>query len=390
MNLFIAIPAFDSKITTKCANSLLWNYFILRNEGHRIMPYFHDGDAFIDQARNKCINIFLQTDCTDLIFIDADVAFERDSILKLLKYDKDIVAGCPPRRMLEKNFPVEIEWDSENNCREEETGFMRVSAAPTGFMKIKRQVFDRMNEYYKLKKDDKDILQFFDTGIKFENDNKWYGEDIYFCKRWKGMGGEIFVETNINFIHTGTMDFEGNLYQNIMKCKSTFYDKVEDGLPGWTTKNELLALGSMASKSKSVVEIGSWKGRSTEELLESCKGTVYAIDHWNGSGDEITGALIEQQNVYKEFINNVGHYPNLKVIKKSSLDAVREFNDKVDMVFIDGGHSYEDCRDDINAWLPKCTKYICGHDYNWPGVKKAVDEKFDKINLIDSLWWVEL
>jgi len=63
---------------------------------------------------------------------------------------------------------------------------------------------------------------------------------------------------------------------------------------------------------------------------------------------------------------------------------------KASMVFIDADHTYEGCKRDIEAWLPKCEHIMCGHDYNWPDVKKAVDEKFSNINVIDSLWWVRL
>ena len=103
--------------------------------------------------------------------------------------------------------------------------------------------------------------------------------------------------------------------------------------------------------------------------------------------------MARKEDVYSEFINNVGSFPNLTILKGYSTDIAKSFNgNKVDMVFIDAEHTYESCKDDIEAWLPKCTKYICGHDYsdNFPGVKQAVNEKFGKVNIVDSLWWVEL
>jgi hypothetical protein len=92
-------------------------------------------------------------------------------------------------------------------------------------------------------------------------------------------------------------------------------------------------------------------------------------------------------------MKNVGHYPNLKVIKGDSIETAKSFNGKkVDMVFIDGEHTYEGVKADIEAWLPKTKKIICGHDYSdkWPGVKRAVDEHFENIKVADSIWMVEL
>jgi hypothetical protein len=167
-------------------------------------------------------------------------------------------------------------------------------------------------------------------------------------------------------------------------------DQVDSGLPGWMTDKELAFLAEKADFCDSAVEVGSWKGRSTKVLLDNCKGPVYAVDNWQGS--DMLRALTESQDVYTEFLKNVGHYPNLKVIKGDSVNMAASFNGvKVDMVFIDAGHSYEDCKADIAAWAPKARRIIAGHDYSpeWPGVMKAVNEAFGKVDTVGSIWWVE-
>ena len=76
-----------------------------------------------------------------------------------------------------------------------------------------------------------------------------------------------------------------------------------------------------------------------------------------------------------------------------SVEASRVFAGKADMIFIDGDHSYEAVKADIEAWLPKCTKLICGHDLNCESVQKAVLEKFtfNKIRVTDdNIWFVVL
>jgi hypothetical protein len=149
---------------------------------------------------------------------------------------------------------------------------------------------------------------------------------------------------------------------------------------GWMNGVELLWLFNTAKEMDSIVEIGSWKGRSTHALLSGCKGTVYAVDHFLGSKGERGRIFAETRtrDVYKDFMANVGNFKNLKVLKMDSAEAVKQFEDKsVDMVFIDAGHTYEETLADIKRWLPKTKKIICGHDlYECKPVEVAVREMF--------------
>lgn len=394
MNLFIAIPSFDGKLTMPCAEGLLKAVNVLRDEGHQVMTYFHPGNVYIAAARNVCVYYFLKSPCDDLIFIDSDVGFDKDAISKLLVHDRDLIAGIYPNKQDRVKYPMLLNFSKQNNCKEEETGLVYADMVPTGFMRIKRSVFERMAAHYDMKKSHEEMYSFFDTGMIFEDDNTWYGEDVAFCKRWRDMGGEMFIEPRINFTHTGTKHWKGNLHEYLMgRTVSHDMDRSDEAssIKGWTTPDELKILGELASRSKDVVEVGCWKGRSTKALLELCKGKVYAVDHWNGSDTDISGVVAREKDIFGEFFENVGHYPNLEILRGDSIEMSKCFNGKkVDMVFIDASHDYLSVKADIEAWLPKCKKYICGHDYNIAQVKQAVDEKFPKVNTVEDIWWVDL
>ena len=162
-------------------------------------------------------------------------------------------------------------------------------------------------------------------------------------------------------------------------------------IDGWMSHAELDWLYEQALKCHSIVEIGSWCGRSTYALLSGCKGTVYAIDHFNGSPDELKPGLSHYRaltdDIYSEFMNNVGHFPNLQVIRGDSVEAAARFPDNsIDMVFIDGCHAYESVKADLAAWGPK-TSFLCGHDRHEGGVPVALDECIYHIDqTIGSLW----
>lgn len=164
-------------------------------------------------------------------------------------------------------------------------------------------------------------------------------------------------------------------------------------IEGWMTPVELAWLHKNAKTHRRIAEIGSWKGRSTYALLTGNKeGTVTAIDTWKGSSDPTDKT--HGRDVFEDFKNNVGHFTNLVVNRKSGVDAAQDYEDKsFDMVFIDAGHTYEEVKEDIKTWLPKVKKggILCGHDYHpqkWPGVVKAVDEVFHKVDgVVDTIWY---
>jgi hypothetical protein len=154
---------------------------------------------------------------------------------------------------------------------------------------------------------------------------------------------------------------------------------------GWMTPDQLNWLSAQAAQMESVVEVGSLHGRSAFALLTACSGPVYCIDPW-------------PDPYYDSFMDKCGHFPNLVAIRACSPGAADQVPD-VDMVFLDGDHEYEGVVADINAWLPKTQKLLCGHDYGhpyYPGVASAVDEIFaDRMVLagqgtLEAIWTVEL
>jgi Methyltransferase domain len=172
-------------------------------------------------------------------------------------------------------------------------------------------------------------------------------------------------------------------------------NKIYEGnnIQGWMMPDELQFLYEQASKMKSVLEIGSWKGRSTHAILSGCKGRVTCVDTFAGSAQEgdATHTIAQQEDIYKQFMDNVGHFTNLRVIKATSKEASDLLkNEKFDMIFIDGGHLYGEVKEDIALWKDKATVMLCGHDYLpgiWPDVCRAVDESLQKDGVAGSIWF---
>jgi len=140
-----------------------------------------------------------------------------------------------------------------------------------------------------------------------------------------------------------------------------------------------------------VVEIGAWLGKSSFYLVQQhCdKADIYIIDTWKGSPGELhsTHSLATERDIYLDFIENMKiHHGKFTAIRSMSVDAAKLFQDlSVDFIFIDGDHTYEGVKSDIEAWQIKLTEFgvIAGHDYviGWDGVRKAVNEKFGIRNI---------
>jgi predicted O-methyltransferase YrrM len=167
-------------------------------------------------------------------------------------------------------------------------------------------------------------------------------------------------------------------------------------IDGWMSETELLWLASRAREAKVIVEVGSYKGRSTRALADNCPGVVYAVDPWDGiyvfdSGRECP-IETRQWEVFAR--NMVDHLDLGKVValKHQFKDALAVLPTGVDLVFLDGDHRYESVVQDI-AWgsgLLRPGGILSGHDYahaEWPGVKRAVDLAFSDTQVVDSIWW---
>lgn len=150
-----------------------------------------------------------------------------------------------------------------------------------------------------------------------------------------------------------------------------------------------------------IVEVGSWKGKSSVfmavEIINSGKSIKFdCVDTWMGSKDGLThnNPSVVNDQLYDIFIQNIEPVKHIiNPIRMTSFEASKLYeNCSLDFVFIDAGHSYASVKQDIESWLPKIKTggILAGHDYTdaWPGVKKAVNEKFKNVISGQQCWLI--
>ncbi len=151
---------------------------------------------------------------------------------------------------------------------------------------------------------------------------------------------------------------------------------------------------------KKGVELGVFWGETTFYLMNKFPDLeLYGIDLWEvvNWGDKAdAGYRTYEQFPLEEYYEDVKkkavEYQNLKIMKYDTTKAAELFADKYfDFVFIDADHTYEGVKRDIEAWIPKVSKFVVGHDIHMDGVRRAVIEKFGTYTELDNfVWYIRL
>ena len=118
------------------------------------------------------------------------------------------------------------------------------------------------------------------------------------------------------------------------------------------------------------VEVGTFKGQFSKEILQRFEGTLFMVDVWNELGDEYIDASNHKNfegGVYGECMNNIKGYEDRGIMIRATSKISSNFfeDNSLDFVYIDANHAYEYVKEDIELWYPKVKSggYVMGHDY---------------------------
>lgn len=251
------------------------------------------GNCHVDDSRNSIVRDFLESDCTDLLFLDADVTWEPKALVQLCKRDLDIVGGVYPyRREGGQNMPVRMMPGAAI-----QDGLLEVEGLPTGFMKIKRCVLEQMaavRPWY--------FDKIYPTHLVFDRpdpdmEHTRWGGDVDFCNRWRAMGGKIYADTELRLGHTATVVVRDSLAANLRRLSGTTLQhvipRIRAGVETEEDYNEvfqyasnnyaadagvLAIVTSIARKCRGpIIETGS--GLSSVMMGAASENVVYSLEH---------------------------------------------------------------------------------------------------------------
>lgn len=250
IKLFVGTPMYGGMAAGLYMKSALDLQGLCTRYGIEVRFSFLFNESLITRARNYLCDEFLRSNCTHLLFIDSDIHFNPEDVIALAAMDKDVIGGPYPKKsinwravwnaskklMNDPNFdeskfnPGELESVTGDYVFNPVPGTksfdvrepLEVMEIGTGFMMIKRAVFDKMKDEYphlSYKPDhlgqpnfdgSRYINAYFDTVIDPDS-HRYLSEDYFFCLNWRAIGGKIWLCPWMKADHLGTYPFKGDL-----------------------------------------------------------------------------------------------------------------------------------------------------------------------------------
>tara|TARA_Y100000310_G_C20704273_1_gene833440 strand:- start:8797 stop:10071 length:1275 start_codon:yes stop_codon:yes gene_type:complete len=258
------------------------------------------GNCHVDDARNSVVYTFMESDCTDLIFLDADVSWRKEDLVMLCQYDLDLVGGVYPYRREDGRAKRGMPYIPMDGA-EVKDGLVEVIGLPTGFMRIRRNVFDTLiplnPKFDNNQKSMKDIPLLFERTLK---EGTRMGGDLNFCLKWVEAGGSLYASTECLLGHVAKTVIKDSLGAFIRRHNDqtlqNFVEKLQAGTETdadfreafdyvnnpWGAENGFLTVAAhaarTANKSGPILESGSGL---TTIVMAACAPDqmVYCLEH---------------------------------------------------------------------------------------------------------------
>lgn len=242
--VFVATPMYGGMCTGAYALGMMQATQIFGSNNILMYYSYTQNESLITRGRNRLAYEFLTTDCTHLLFIDADIGFNPYDVIPMIDADKEIICGMYPKKEIDwprvkeasdKGVPAEeLQHHAGsfvvNFANGERVVDVRINEpfeienGGTGFMLIKREVFeklaDKVPEYindiqtaveFEAGVKQEMIKEYFATSIDAESGGRLLSEDYHFCKIARKEGVQIWAAPWAKLMHCGTYNFQGNL-----------------------------------------------------------------------------------------------------------------------------------------------------------------------------------
>lgn len=226
----ICTPAYGGMINIQHAQSVMSAAFQLTEAGHELHWLNYGNVASVTKARNAMVAEALDLGATDIVFIDADIAFHHSALQRLLRHDAELVGGIQRQTITGSSglhpvgdndtFPFTF-IPLEGGQLNVKNGVAEVAAIPTCFMRIRatalRELMDENPhlQYWdgQVAGADQHLYALFDyrltTHPEHPDRQKYQGEDYAFCELWRASGREIYADLEIPLRHIKTVNLDG-------------------------------------------------------------------------------------------------------------------------------------------------------------------------------------
>jgi glycosyltransferase involved in cell wall biosynthesis len=236
-SVFVGMPCYDS-VKRETVMSLLKLFDQFRTTG--IKAQFRTiNSSLVTHGRNMITCGFLHSRYDYLLFIDADVSFEPEAVIRMLIPKKDVI--CTPYRLKLADMTVKYPISFKKKIDIEDLDMVKVveiAGGPAGLMLIHRKVFERLMKKHanykinipeeKLKEMNDEVMgiptkddpiseflyNFWDTSF-YLGSGAWKGEDLAFCDLVRGAGFKIYANIESETTHHGAYGWRGRFKETL-------------------------------------------------------------------------------------------------------------------------------------------------------------------------------
>ena len=246
--IFLATPMYGGQCAGMFAKSVADLTSLCTSNGIELRSYFLFNESLITRARNYCVDEFMRSDCTHMMFIDSDIGFDPRDVLAMLALQSDdseydVLAGPYPKKCISwEKIKLAVDKgiaDEDPNVLEKFVGDyvfnpkggggkiridipVEVSEIGTGFMMTRRSAFEKFEKafpHYSYKPDhvrteqfdgSREIMQYFQAEIDPAS-KRYLSEDYWFCQKLIEIGGKVWYCPWMRLQHVGSYIFGGSL-----------------------------------------------------------------------------------------------------------------------------------------------------------------------------------
>lgn len=242
--VYLAVPTHSNTVTVETTVSILDFTIRAMQRGMEVQTVFHSA-SIISHLRNMVVADFLAGQHTHLFMLDADQGLPSELLFKMIDSGHPVVGALYPRRnfawqqvgmqtasqgvpellLQGLRFVGEPLPDADGQITVV-NGFARARTIGTGAMLIRREALELMCQHYPelhgqgFPDEDENLPRaphnwgFFNPLVKAA-DGRNAGEDIGFCHRWQGCGGEIWADITTSTTHVGRYAFAGSYWDHL-------------------------------------------------------------------------------------------------------------------------------------------------------------------------------
>ena len=234
--VYVATPCYDM-MRVETTVSLLDTFSALGGSGIEC-KFKSVKTSLVTHGRNLLTAGFLDSGFDYMLFVDADVEFKPEAVMRMLVPKKDII--CTPYRVKEDGMKYAVKFKDKNNIKILEWDLVEIEEGPAGCMLIHRRVFERLMDKHpelkinfdkttrdKMNKEigaiedaiDRYMYNFWDTTFRLDT-GEWKGEDLSFCALARGAGFKLYANLDSGTTHHGSWGWKGRFGDYLVQKKA--------------------------------------------------------------------------------------------------------------------------------------------------------------------------